>query len=161
MLKIITVTWGVGSGPTEISAFDKALFDAGIAQYNLIYLSSIIPPGATVVTEKHQPKNFDYGNRLYSVMAKNVSDVEESVWAGLGWLVDLKSGKGIFVEHIAPSKDGVLLEINHSINAMRQYRNSLDNDINHKIVGISRQDKNSDCSYLCALVCAVFEITPW
>jgi len=35
-----------GVGKTELNAFDKALFEAGISEYNLVKVSSIIPPGA-------------------------------------------------------------------------------------------------------------------
>ena len=37
---------GVGSGPTELAAFDAALAAAGVANYNLLYLSSVIPPAS-------------------------------------------------------------------------------------------------------------------
>ncbi len=39
----IKVTYGIGEGATKLAAFDRALFDAGIANYNLIKLSSVIP----------------------------------------------------------------------------------------------------------------------
>jgi arginine decarboxylase len=38
----IYVTTGKGEGPTPLAAFDAALIDAGIPNYNLIYLSSVI-----------------------------------------------------------------------------------------------------------------------
>lgn len=37
---------GVGRGETELLAFDKALAAAGFSNYNLVKVSSIIPPGA-------------------------------------------------------------------------------------------------------------------
>ena len=39
---------GIGKGETALSAFDAALKQAGVYNYNLICLSSIIPPGAIV-----------------------------------------------------------------------------------------------------------------
>ncbi len=42
---------GAGRGETELLAFDKALFAAGISHYNLVKVSSIIPPGAVLVDE--------------------------------------------------------------------------------------------------------------
>ena len=47
-MKII-VTSGTGEGPTSLAAFDAALLDAGVANYNLICLSSIIPPGSMTI----------------------------------------------------------------------------------------------------------------
>ena len=47
----INVVNGVGEGQTELSAFDAALKDSGVYNYNIMYLSSVIPAGA-VVKEK-------------------------------------------------------------------------------------------------------------
>jgi pyruvoyl-dependent arginine decarboxylase len=45
----IHLSSGVGAGPTELAAFDAALMDAGLANYNLLCLSSVIPPNARIV----------------------------------------------------------------------------------------------------------------
>lgn len=37
---------GQGEGKTELTAFDAALIDAGVSHYNLVKLSSIMPPDA-------------------------------------------------------------------------------------------------------------------
>lgn len=39
----VTVS-GKGGGKTELNAFDSALVDAGVGNYNLVRLSSILPP---------------------------------------------------------------------------------------------------------------------
>ncbi len=36
---------GVGRGSTPLNAFDSALHDAGVSQFNLVKVSSILPPG--------------------------------------------------------------------------------------------------------------------
>ncbi|RKZ00046.1 MAG: arginine decarboxylase, pyruvoyl-dependent [Candidatus Hydrothermota bacterium] len=43
------VTAGVGHGKTLLTAFDSALRAAGVGDYNLLKVSSIIPPGARKV----------------------------------------------------------------------------------------------------------------
>ena len=48
----IKVTYGTGEGLTKLAAFDRALFNAGIANYNLIKLSSVIPKNSEVLIEK-------------------------------------------------------------------------------------------------------------
>ena len=40
----ITIRTGSGQGHTKLSAFDHALLTAGVANFNLITLSSVIPP---------------------------------------------------------------------------------------------------------------------
>ncbi len=37
---------GVGRGSTPLNAFDSALHDAGVSQFNLLKVSSILPPNA-------------------------------------------------------------------------------------------------------------------
>lgn len=44
----IVVTSGTGEAPSELAAFDAALHQAGVANFNLIRLSSLIPPGSQV-----------------------------------------------------------------------------------------------------------------
>lgn len=39
----ICLSSGTGEGPTPLAAFDAALPDAGVANYNLLCLSSVIP----------------------------------------------------------------------------------------------------------------------
>lgn len=41
-----TMVNGVGSGSTELNAFDNALQSANVGNFNLIKVSSILPPGA-------------------------------------------------------------------------------------------------------------------
>ena len=40
----IRLSSGRGEGPTPLAAFDAALLDAGVSNYNLLPLSSVIPP---------------------------------------------------------------------------------------------------------------------
>src|SRR3989344_3563037 len=49
---LISLTYGKGTGKTELSAFDAALWDAGIGDFNLITLSSVIPPDSRVEIRK-------------------------------------------------------------------------------------------------------------
>lgn len=39
-----TLVSGIGIGKTELNAFDAALFSAGVGNYNLLKVSSILPP---------------------------------------------------------------------------------------------------------------------
>ncbi len=47
----IYISSGRGTGPTSLSAFDAALNEAGVANYNLIRLSSIIPPDSKIILQ--------------------------------------------------------------------------------------------------------------
>ena len=45
----IFLTKGVGTHKERLASFELALRDAGIASYNLVYVSSIVPPNCNVL----------------------------------------------------------------------------------------------------------------
>jgi len=47
----IFLTKGVGVHRERLASFELALRDAGIAFCNLVYVSSILPPGCTVLSK--------------------------------------------------------------------------------------------------------------
>ncbi len=112
----IWVTTGVGRARTPLAAFDRALFQAGIGNYNLIALSSVIPLGATVVRKEWHGRDEEWGDRLYVVLAEHRSDtVGEEAWAGLGWVQSDEDGRGLFVEHHGVTRQHVEDEIEASL----------------------------------------------
>jgi arginine decarboxylase len=95
----IAVASAIGRGRTPISSFDDALRRCGAHNYNLIPLSSVIPPGAEVVEARHEPAADEFGHRLYVVKAEARSaEPGAVVAAGIGW-VQWRDGRGCFVEH--------------------------------------------------------------
>lgn len=44
-----TIRSGVGQSDKQLSSFDKALWEAGVGNYNLVKLSSILPAGCKMV----------------------------------------------------------------------------------------------------------------
>ena len=74
----------------ELAAFDAALVDAGVADRNLILLSSVPPPGSAVerVDRIADAPGF-WGDRLDRVLAQaRTSKPGTEVWAGIGWMQD-------------------------------------------------------------------------
>jgi len=71
----ITICTGTGSGPNELMAFDSALLDAGILDYNLIYLSSSIPAGSTIERKRFIASPDEHGHKLYVVISEKVETV--------------------------------------------------------------------------------------
>ncbi|MFH0773287.1 MAG: pyruvoyl-dependent arginine decarboxylase [bacterium] len=105
----IILSSGKGQGKTLLSAFDCALFDAGVSNYNLLILSSIIPPGAVIRQQKYKTPNEEYGHRLYVVMSENRSrESGRFIGAAVGWSQE-EDGRGVFVEHYSTenSEDAV------------------------------------------------------
>lgn len=66
---------GYGKDLFEIASFDKALLMAGLSDYNLVRVSSIVPPKA------EQQMSFDYpkGSVLFTAYSKNTTTREELI----------------------------------------------------------------------------------
>lgn len=154
----INILSGTGVGPTELSAFDSALVNAGVANFNLIYLSSVVPPGSEIIDNNELVKlDGKWGDRLYVVIAqKRTSDRNHEAWAGIGWMQDPETKKGLLVEHEGHSEDEVKLDIENSLKALAENRGQKFGPIHMKVVG-----KKCISLPVCALVVAVFEANSW
>jgi len=153
----INITSGIGDGETTLSAFDEALWNAGIANFNLIKLSSVIPSGSKVIEDEAlKTKNKGDGKRLYVVLSdKRESERGREAWAGIGW-VQNKEGFGLFVEHHGSQQAEVVRLIRESLTDMIKYRENGFGEIHYHVVGKRCEDKP-----VCALVAAVYEEQGW
>lgn len=158
MEKLITISKGTGRGDTKIAAFDAALHDAGISNYNLIRLSSIIPPNSKIELRKPDAKPEEFGHKLYVVYACQIeNEIGKEAWSGIGWvLANDGSGKGLFVEHEGHSEQEVTNLINESLSAMVTYRPEEYGPVNQVVTGLS-----CDNQVVCALVAAVYQAKGW
>jgi arginine decarboxylase len=153
----IKITSAVGSGPTELGAFDAALQNAGVENYNLIPLSSVIPTGAVVEQSRFFTPPDEYGHRLYVVMARHLaSQIGEEAWAGLGWTQEPESGRGLFVELHGTSKRSTDSAIESTLDAMKQARPYEYGKNESEIVGAVCEGDP-----VCALVIAIYASEPW
>ena len=69
--KHIFLTRGVGRHKEELSSFELALRDAGIAACNLVPVSSIFPGGCKLISRKAGLKRLSPGEVIFAVMSKN------------------------------------------------------------------------------------------
>ncbi len=153
----ITVTKGVGRGPTRIAAFDQALLHAGVANYNLIPLSSVIPPGGLIERSTFLTSSDEYGHRLYVVLARcDVQEVGKHAWAALGWTQEATSGRGLFVEIEGSSEVETHQAIKSTLDSMTASRSYPYGAIEREIVGIQCTDQPA-----CAVVLAVYQSRGW
>ena len=154
----IHVAGAVGWGTTELSAFDHALNLSGIANYNLIRLSSVIPPNSEIEeTEKIAHLPGTWGDRLYLVYAEmRASAPGEQAWAGIGWVQDESDGKGLFVEHEGHSEEQVKSDISKTLKGLLKNRGLGDMEIRMNVVGGECVDQP-----ICALVVAVYQSSDW
>jgi arginine decarboxylase len=151
---------GVGFGPTKMAAFDAALNEIGIANYNMIRLSSIVPPKSDIVVhDGRMPIAMpgEWGDRMYIVMAEmRVDTPNKEAWAGIGWVQDKETGKGLFTEHEGANEETVRRDIRQTLEALMATRNVDWGEIQMQVAG-------RICTHqpICALVAAVFQASDW
>ena len=97
MAKKIVIVKGIGEGSTALSAFDDALHNAGIGDFNLVELSSIIPKNASIEIQEKFDIPYDVGRIQPVVLSHSESDEKGcEISAGLGWA--LAHEGGVFIE---------------------------------------------------------------
>lgn len=161
----IQIITSCGEGRTLLSAFDNALQNAGVSNYNLIVLSSIIPPSSTLTKKRvfaTPPEEF--GHRLYVVRAEMRSnEAGKFIAAGVGWY-QLEDGRGYFVEHeiVGETKVAVHSEIENRI------YNSLSDMCSFRKVRFVKEKVQSAISVTqvvdkpaCVLAIAVYRAEAW
>ncbi len=156
---LIRVSTGSGAAPTRLAAFDAALFAAGVAGYNILRLSSVVPPHAVVreVTGAEQI-NGAPGDVAYCVYAAAYSSTPgEQAWAGLAWATDLdESGGGVFVEHTACSESVVRRDLTATIDAMSRIRGN-----RYRVAGQTVSSAVCVDHPVCAVVVATYGTAGW
>lgn len=155
---ILHMSAAVGSGPTELAAFDDALLEVGAANYNLVRLSSVIPPGS-IVSERIGPipsPGGTWGDRLYVVAAEQRANRRGGeAWAGIGWVQD-ESGRGLFVEHEGSCEAMVHSQITASLDQLQRGRGLDLGRPKHRVVGGTVVDQP-----ICALVLCAYATESW
>jgi len=67
-------TKGVGTAKQQLMSFEMALRDAGIEKFNLVTVSSILPPGCKRITREKGLEMLKPGEVVYCVMARNATN---------------------------------------------------------------------------------------
>jgi len=94
-------TRGVGKHRNRLQSFEVALRNAGIAQLNLVKVSSIFPPGCKIVSAKQGLKELVPGQIAFVVMAEeNTNEPNRLICAGLGLAIPSEGSRfGYISEH--------------------------------------------------------------
>ena len=156
---VIRVSGGAGTGPTRLAAFDSALHAAGVADYNIVRLSSVIPAHAVVreVPGDDQVKGAQ-GDVAYCVYAAAYASTPgEQAWAGMAWAMHQDgSGAGLFVEHSAASESVVRRDLDATIETMSRIRGNM-----YRTVGQAVSSAVCVDHPVCAVVVATYGTVGW
>ena len=112
-------------GPTRLAAFDAALVAAGLQNFNLVPLSSVIPVGAAVdVVEPAEQVQGRHGDLLFCVYAASyATSPGAQAWAGMAWALRADgSGAGLFVEHSSSTEADLHAHLDATLGAMMDNR---------------------------------------
>jgi arginine decarboxylase len=94
-------TRGVGRHRNNLQSFEVALRAAGIAQCNLVKVSSIFPAGCKIIPAKAGLKEIQGGQITFVVLAEErTSEPNRLVCAGIGLAIPAEKGRfGYISEH--------------------------------------------------------------
>lgn len=101
--KYVFFTKGVGRHKEKLHSFELALRDAGIQRYNLVNVSSILPPECKIISREKGLEMMDAGAITFVVMARNeTNEPNRLVVSSIGCAVPAdRSGYGYLSEHHA------------------------------------------------------------
>lgn len=155
----IRVSAGTGTGTTRLAAFDAALRSAGVGDFNLIRLSSVIPPRSMVMqVEGTQQLHGVHGDRLYCVYAEAFASTSlEQAWAGVAWSRrNDESGEGLFVEHAGSSESTVRHDLRASLSDLSTGRGGGFTNAGEVVA-------SAECVHypVCAVVVATYSTASW
>ncbi len=104
------VTKGVGKHKEKLTSFEMALRNAGIAEYNLVKVSSIFPPYCKLVSREEGLKHLTPGQIVYVVMSENSTDEPNRLIAASAGLAIPKdpSRYGYISEHHSYGQKGTV-----------------------------------------------------
>jgi len=152
----IILSTGTGVGPTARAAYDAALFCAGVTDYNMIYLSSVIPPHCCIFREAYRTPADDYGKRLYVVQSK-MTQSQSGMWAhaALGWLQEERTGRGLFIDLHDDNLERLQRDLHATAQAMQGNRAIGYGPLQAEFVSMPCREQP-----VCALVIAVYTAKP-
>lgn len=99
--KQIFLTKGMGKHKEKLTSFEMALRSAGIEKYNLVKVSSILPPGCKIVSKERGLKQLSPGEIVFCVMSENnTNEPHRLIGSSVGLAVPKgKSEYGYLSEH--------------------------------------------------------------
>lgn len=99
--KYVFLTKGVGKHKNELQSFELALRNAGIQAFNIVTVSSILPPGCEIITKERGINMIKPGEITFSVLSKNsVKEPYRLIAASIGMAIPSdKDCYGYLSEH--------------------------------------------------------------
>ena len=100
--KRVFFTGGVGRSPDELTSFEMALRDASIECYNIVTVSSILPPKCRIITKEEALPDLHAGSIVFTVFSRlSSNEPHRRISASIGVAIpeDIGTHWGYFTEH--------------------------------------------------------------
>jgi len=143
------VTSGKAISPvSQLNAFDRALKNAGIAQCNLVEVSSILPPAC----REGKLREIPAGSITYAVMARMDGTEGMIVSAGIAWAWERNREYGLVVEaHGQMDRKSLRATLEWKMSEMAKIRSIEISNVNYQTEVLTVPLKNYGCA-LAALI---------
>ncbi|ELY83543.1 pyruvoyl-dependent arginine decarboxylase [Natrinema altunense JCM 12890] len=136
-----------------MASYDAALAEAGVENYNLVSVSSVIPAGVDVEAVGTAPDLGPAGDRLTVVEARATAAGPGRVSAALAWAQSVDNGPGLFYETAGEmDREDVERRVREGLAAGQELRDWAFAD--PRVAVESRQAESGD--YTTAVVLAVY-----
>lgn len=99
--KLVFLTKGTGKHRDRLYSFEMALRKAGIEKYNLVKVSSILPPGCRIISKNDGISMLRPGEIVHCVLSENSTNKPNRLLAAsIGMAMPMDENQhGYFVEH--------------------------------------------------------------
>lgn len=100
--KKVFFTCGTGIHPERLASFEMALRDASIHCYNLVTVSSILPPKCQIISKENGLKEIHAGSIIFTVMSRlSSNEPHRRISSSIGVAIpeDMETQWGYFAEH--------------------------------------------------------------
>ena len=99
--KYAFIVSGCGKAKEKLASFEMALRDAGIAEYNLVKVSSILPPNCKIINKKKGISMLSPGQIVFVVMSEqSTNEPGRQITASVGIAIPPDRSKhGYLSEH--------------------------------------------------------------
>jgi arginine decarboxylase len=160
--KKLFFTKGAGEDFTKLGAFEQALRSAGIEKFNLVKVSSIIPPNCKIITKEEGLKNLKAGSIVFVVLSKIESNkVGSMITASIGAAIPKdKSKYGYLAEYEAFDEKEEIAAKKAEEMASRMLSTALGVDADDKGIITTNVTQSivvgKDGKWCCAIAAAVF-----
>ncbi len=155
----IFFTKGLGCHEDRLVSFELALRDAGIERYNLVPVSSIIPPGCEIISREEGNQRLNTGEIVFCVMAKNQTNIKgKEIASSIGVAIPLDNKMhGYIFEYNSEGESIINAEEYAEKMALEMLKTKIGKkDIKAKTLNITQKAKNENGMWITTVAIAVF-----